>query len=213
MKWSDLEFAWKHQPLPLGAAADIADIRRTFEDKRRRLHRGLLIRDLSEAATGVLICAFLAWAWAKIGRDAWPFGISIALTLGVSAFFCIDRIRAHRSRVGADAPLAAKVADQLSELRHQRRLLFNIGVWYIGPIFLSWVFIAVAMGLHSERVAPGLLSDLMRNAATAGYILLYVVVIVPLCFWGTWYANRRVVLKRIDPRIAELEKLQRELTP
>ena len=214
MNWNDWEAVWKRQEPPIGAAADIGDLRRTFEAKRRKLSRTLLARDASEAAAGVLVSAFLAWSWWKMGREGWPIGIAIALTLGVSAFFCYERVRAHRGRLGPDAPVIAKLDDEISELRHQRRLLHGVATWYLAPIGASWLIVVVTAGRAAARHAPpGFFAGLMGNPVTAGFIILYFLVVTPLCFWGAWFLNRRAVLRGIDPRIEELEKLRRDMEP
>lgn len=214
MNWDDWEFVWKRQAPPLSAAADIDMLRQTFETKRRKMARALVARDTAEAATGVLLSAFLAYVWWRLGSDGWPLGLAIALTLGVSAFFMSERIRVHRGRLGPDASMLLKLDSEIAELRRQRRLLFGIATWYLAPIGASWAIVVVTVGrVAGKNAPPGYGADLMRNPATAAFILIYFVVIAPLCFWGTWVVNRRAASRRIDPRIAELEKLRRELAP
>jgi hypothetical protein len=214
MNWNDWEFIWKRQPPPVGASADVAQLAATFEAKRQRMGRALLVRDISESSAGVLVCVFLALFWRRMGPDGWPMGLAIALTLGVIVFFCLERLRAHRGRLGPEAPIAARIARQLAELRRMRRLHYNIIPWYLAPLGVSWALVVfAALRVAARHAPPGYFMDLMRNPATAAFIIGYFVVAVPLWFWGAWFVNRRAVLKQIDPRIEELEKLQRELTP
>ncbi len=214
MNWNEWEAVWRRQAPPVGASADIADLRQSFEPKRRKLACALVARDLSEAAAGVLCSAVFAYTWWKLGREAWPLGLAIALILGVSAFFCSERVRAHRNRVGPDAPMMEKLEAEISELRHQGRLLSNISTWYLAPIFASWAIAVLTLMRHAARHSPpGMLMELMRNPVTAAYIVGYFAVFVPLTFWGVWWLNRRAVSRRIGPRIEELEKLRRGLAP
>ena len=37
MNWNDYEAVWKRQELPVGADADLATLRETFETKRRKM--------------------------------------------------------------------------------------------------------------------------------------------------------------------------------
>jgi hypothetical protein len=214
MNWNEWEFIWKRQAPPVGAAADVAELAATFEARRQKMERALLVRDVSEASAGVLVCVFLAYFWRRMGPDGWPMGLAIALTLGVTTFFCLERIRAHRRRLGPEAPIIARIARQLAELRRQRRLLYNITLWYLAPLGASWALVVIAaLRVGARHAPPGYFLDLMKSPATAAFIIGYFVIIVPLCFWGAWFMNRRAVIKQIDPRIEELEKLQRELTP
>jgi len=43
------------------------------------------------------------------------------------------------------------------------------------------------------------------------WVIFYVAVVLPLCFWGAWKINRRAVLKQIEPRLRELEDLHQAL--
>ena len=121
MNWSDLEYVWKRQAPPAGASADVDVLRRNFEASHRKTAAALAVRDYSEAAAGLLSSAVFAYTWWRLGRDGWPFAITIALILGVSAVFCRERIRSHRRRVGPAVSLLAKLDADIAELRHQRR--------------------------------------------------------------------------------------------
>jgi hypothetical protein len=213
MNWNDWEFIWKRQTPPAGAGGDVAELAATFEARRRRMERTLLVRDYSEGGAGVLVCIVLAVFWRRTGFEGWLMAPAIAFTLGVSAFFCLERVRAHRGRLGPEAPIAARIARQLEELRHMRRLHYNIVPWYLAPLCVSWALVVfAALRAAARNSPPGYLMDLMRNPVIAAYLIGYIVVAV-LCFWGAWFVNRRNVQRQVDPRIVELEKLQRELTP
>jgi MFS family permease len=213
MNWNDYEAIWKRQELPVGVHADFAVLRETFEKKRRRLSATLFARDLLEAAAGVFVSGVFAYTWWQMGRGGWPMAFAIALILGVSGFFVRERVRAHRLQLGADVPLIAKVEADIAELRHQRRLLLNIWSWYLLPcIGAIAIFGATVVRLLIVSPPPGvILSALWEHPAALAWIILYVAVILPLCFWGVWTINRRAVRKQLEPRLEELEKLHREL--
>jgi hypothetical protein len=213
MNWSDLEYVWKRQAPPAGASADVDVLRRNFEASHRKTAAALAVRDYSEAAAGLLSSAVFAYTWWRLGRDGWPFAITIALILGVSAVFCRERIRSHRRRVGPAVSLLAKLDADIAELRHQRRLIFSITTWYLASLAASWAVAVATLAVHSARHAPpGFFIDLMKNPATASFIIGYFLVCAPLCFWWAWRMNRTAVLERLDPRIEELEKLRRDLS-
>jgi len=212
MNWNDYEAAWKRQPVPAGAGADLDGLRDTFEAKRRRLATTLKIRDYLESAAGVLVAVVFAWTGWHFGRDGWPIWLAVLLMLGLSAVFLRERLRVHRLRLGPEATVLAKVEADLAELRHQRRLLLNVGSWYLLPCAAAiglFGFATIRKGLR--ELPPDFLPRLLEHpwliAAVAGYFL----VVLPLLFWGVWAMNRRVVRRNVEPRIAELEKLRREL--
>jgi flagellar biogenesis protein FliO len=200
MKFSDYEAAWKRQPLPRGADADLRELKQTFETKSRKMAATLLLRDWAEIlACGIVVVAYVAF-WRNAGQDGWPMGFAILMILWVAGIFLRERLRSRRNRLGADSPLLAKIAADLDELRHQQRLVLRVRLWYIVPC-------VIAMLIHVTvivRRAPE--GDPVRHPVS---LLAIVLVIGALC-WFVWSINRRAVRLHIEPRIAELEKLQRD---
>ena len=212
MNWNDYEAVWKRQELPVGAAADLATLKDTFESKRRKLAATLFGRDLLEAATGFLLIAFFTWFWWHEGSVAWPVVFAIALILGVTGFFIRERFRTRRLRLGPDAPLLAKVEADIAELRHQRHLLLNLWSWYLAPLAAAlFIVSATLVRIVVSKAPPGFLSTLWKHPAALAWIIFYFAIVVPLCFWAAWTVNRRAVRKGIEPRLEELEKLHRDL--
>ena len=212
MNWNDYEAVWQRQELPVGAGADLATLKQTFETKRRKLAATLYARDLLEAGAGFLVVTFFAWFWWHVGSVAWPVVFAIALILGVSGFFVRERFRTRRLRLGTEAPLLAKVEADIAELRHQRQLLLNIWWWYLAPCAGAIVIIAATVArILIFKAPPGFLPALWEHPATLAWIIFYFAVVLPLCFWGAWAINRRAVRKQIEPRLEELEKLHRDL--
>lgn len=208
MNLNDYEALWKRQELPVGEADDMAKLRNTFETKNRKQAATLFVRDLLEGLAGLLVSAVLAYIWWHIGPNGWPLSFAIALVLGVSGFFARERFRVRRLRLAANATLLAKVEGDLTELRHQRRLLLNLWSWYLLPLAGAMVIVVVTVA----RLLPAdILAALQKSPAALAWIIGYFVLVVPLCFWGAWWLNRRAVRKQIDPRIIELEKLRDDL--
>ncbi len=201
MNWNDYEAVWKRQELPRGADADAAALRAAFETQHRKQAATLLVRDFSEAGAGVVVAMVLGAFWLKLGRASWPLGLAILLALGVSAVFIRERLRIRKTRLGEDASLLAKVASDLVELRRQRRLLGAIWLWYLGPI------LAAILIVHFTVVARAPAWSIQRDPVfNAGFIVFHALV-VGFAWWLNWRAGRR----QLEPRIAELEKLQRDL--
>jgi hypothetical protein len=200
MNWNDLKTIWSSQDLPAGPGAELAALRSSFETKRRKLARGLFRRDVVEASAGVLVAGVFAYTGWQMGRAGWPIALAVGLMLGLTGFFVQQRVRAHRQRLGADAPLLAKLEADLAELRHQRRLLLNVGKWYLSPCIAAAAVVAGTAIVH----APVVLSAKLL----AGAIML---VLLALTCWGVWALNRCAVRKQIEPRLRELENLHQSL--
>jgi hypothetical protein len=201
MNWNDWETIWKRQELPRGADADLATLRETFEAKRRKSANALLVRDVLEASAGVVVCAAFALMWWKQGRAGWPIAGAMLLILGVTGFFVRERLRSFRARLGADAPLLAKLEAEIAELRHQRVLLLGIWKWYLAPIGAAIVIVCLTI----TRNRPAW--DVSRGGLFLGGYFLFCL----LLFVAVWALNRRAVRRRIEPRLVELEKLRSDL--
>jgi hypothetical protein len=200
MNWSDLKTAWSIQNLPSEPGADLATLQRNFETKRRKLARGLFRRDAVEAVAGMLVAGVFAYTGWQMGRAGWPIALAVVLMLGLTGFFIQQRIRAHRQRLGSDAPLLAKLEAEIAELRHQRRLLLHVGRWYLAPCIVAAAIVACTALVHAPiPLAPKLL---------AGTIML---LLLALMYWSVWALNRCAVRKQIAPRLEELEKLHQSL--
>ena len=210
MNWNNWEMIWRRQEPPIGATADLAMLRETFETKRRKLARGLFARDLLEAAAGLLVAGVFSDMGWHMKSNGWPIAVAVVLVLGVTGFFVRERLRARRQRLGPDAPLLAKLEAEIAELRHQRRLLWNVWPWYLGPIVAAWTIVgvtAVAAAFAQTNVVG---REMLKHPLVLGFLGGYVLLCLGL-FWGVWKLNRRAVRTQIDPRLEELEKLQRDL--
>jgi hypothetical protein len=205
MNWNDYEAIWKRQELPVGANADLAMLKQTFEQKRRKLAAILFARDIVEASAGVVGSIAFALIWLHQGKAGWPIALAIACILWVTGFFVRERFRAHRSRPGSEAQMLAKLEAEIAELRHQRRLLLSLWKWYLSPC-LAAILIVLAVILIN---APA--------GALAGHLLILggffgaYLVLLGFLFWLIWFVNCRAVRKQIEPRLAELEKLHQSL--
>jgi len=201
MNWSDYEAIWKRQPLPRGEAAGLTELKDSFESKRRKMAAALVGRDWIElVACGIGVFAYIKY-WQQVGPSGWPMGLAILLILGVAGVFIRERLRSRRNRLDAGASLLAKIEADLAELRHQRRLLQRVWAWYILPCGLAVLIHSIVIVRHARPW------DAIRGPLG----LCALGLMVALLCWFVWAINRRAVRKQFEPRIAELEKLHRDL--
>jgi len=202
MNWRDYEAVWKRQPLPVGAGADIAVLRETFESTHRKMAATLQVRDISEAAAGVVGAICFGFVWWQQGVAGWPIAFAIILILRVSGVYVRERLVAQRQQAGDGTTMVEKVNRDLEVLQRQRQLFRDMWRWYLAPIFVA-IYIVV-LTISSNRPAWDPLRSLSFQL---GFLIFN-----GLIFWFVWFINRRVVRLQVEPRIAELEKLRSGLT-
>ena len=199
MNWDDLMTSWKRQEEE-AVPSDLTSLNRTFETERLKLAGRLYWRDLREAFAGLIAAIFFATRAWQMGKAVWPIAIAVALILGVTAFFIAERIRIHRNRLGTDAPLLAKLEAEIAELQHQRNLLMNIGKWYLGPLVAAWAIVLTTIIIEAPTHKHG--HQLLLDSYVIDCVFL---------FWWILRKNHRTSRKKIEPRLAELEKLRNHL--
>ncbi len=211
MSWNEYESIWKSQELPRGADADLLDLKQTFEAKRRKMESTIQLRNVIEGAGGFTASigfGFLTW---RLGIACWPIVLGLILISGVSCVFLQDWWRFQRERLGAEAPMLAKLEANIAELRKQRKLIDGYGKWYVTPWVIAILLIGYGLSqLVRREAAPGLLITLLTTPATLAWIIVLISVpTIALVWW--WRDIRKIIRLRIDPRLTELEKLRRDL--
>jgi len=136
-----------------------------------------------------------------MGITGWSIILGLGLIAGVSYVFLNDGWRFRRVRSGPEAPLLARLESGIAELRHQRGLIAHIGKWYL-TTYLAAVLL-IGYGLlqpTARRAPPGMWKSVLTTPSTmAGAIV----------WW--WLDVQKSTRLRIDPRLAELEKLRGDL--
>jgi hypothetical protein len=211
MNWNDWEMIWRRQEPPVGADADLAMLKRTFEAKRRKLACGLLVRNLVEGVGGVFGAAVLVGFALYVGARGWPILIGAALILGVSVVFLRDLLRIRRNRLGSEAPLLARIEAEIAELHQQRRLLTNVGTWYFLPYLAAGAIAAITLARTTgPKAPPGHLIALLTTPITLAWIIILTGTTGFSLYWA-WRDNGINARKRGELRLEELEKLRRDL--
>jgi hypothetical protein len=207
MNWNEMEVIWRRQEIP-AATTEIDEIRRTFEQRHRKLRTNLLVRNVAEGGTGLLLTPVMVCIWAHYGKAGWPLGVTTLIFFAITCVFIIDQLRIWRHRLGPETPLLAKVEAELWELRHQRRLIQTWPWWYLLPLFAANVIAMNTLSrLNFGKAPPGFLTEILTTPATLAWIIVLVAV-VGVALLQVWRGNRKAVLKQIDPRIVELVTLR-----
>ncbi len=211
MNWNEWEMIWRRQQTPVGAGADLALLKQTFEEQRGKLRRRILLRNVSEGATGLALSFLLAFIGAHAGVGGWRMWTGLALLLGVSLVFVFDFVRAHRSRLPGDATILAKIDAEIAELRHQRRLLARIGLWYFFPMAASFVLIVSAWAARIGReIPPGMLPAALKTPTIVIWLVSTLAITGAATAW-VWREQVRAIRSRVNPRLEELKKLREDL--
>lgn len=200
MNWDELTDIWHKQPHERVPEAQFEILRKTFQNKSRRFAATLFCRDIIELLAAVFLTFVLGIAAIERGNAGWPLWISTVLVLWVAVSFLKERIRAHSKKMGPNAPLLEKIDADIAELRHQREILLKVGTWYLGPIFLSWLIAMASTRFHG--LGGHLRTPIQMAAYFAGVLIL---------FWLIGKLNKRAVHKCIEPQMADLEKLKKNL--
>lgn len=201
MNWSDYEAIWRRQPLPIGAAADVAVLQASFDGQNRKMAATLRVSDFAEALAGVAGMIAFAVIWWRMGWSGWPVGGALVLVARVTSVFIGERRRVRRTRPTADAPMVERVEADIVELRRRRELVQRIWWWYLGPV-------AAAVGLVVAAFV------LRAQAWQREGLILFLGAFTPLWLSAlgiAWWVNRQALRQRIEPRLAELEKLRSAL--
>jgi hypothetical protein len=210
MNWNEWEMLWRRQQTPVGAGADLALLKQTFEEKRRKLRRIIMLRNVSEGVTGLALFTLLAYVGAHAGVGGWRMWTGLALLLGVSLVFVLDFVRAQRSHIPGDATILAKIDAEIAELRHQRRLLARIGLWYFLPMAASFVLIVSAWAARIGREVP---PHMLRDAFGTPKIIIWLVstlAITGAAVVWVWREQVKSIRTRVNPRLEELNKLRED---
>jgi len=211
MNWNDYEALWKRQELPRGAAADVIELKRTFEAKHRKMERTILLRNLIEGVGGIMTSlgfGLLTW---RMGITGWSIILGLGLIAGVSCVFLYDWLRFRRVRSGPEATLLARLESGIAELRHQRGLITHIGKWYLTSYLAAMLLLGYGLLQHTARTAPpGMWKSVLTTPITLAWIVVLLGVMAGAIVWW-WLDVQKSIRLRIDPRLAELEKLRRDL--
>lgn len=205
MNFDDYESLWRAQPAPFPAVttAERAFVFDRIRQEARRFDRTIFWRDTREIFVALVLSiqlALSAWHDTGAGHIAWGLWIAVALILGVAINLLIDRRHMPRPPA-AEAALIEQIDAALAGLQHQARVLSRVPTHYALPLALA----TMCAGLDSRFQREGLAA----LWSPGGFVVIAVSLLV-----GSFvnWLNRLAVRRVLQPKIAELEQLRRELS-
>ncbi len=206
MNFDDYETLWRDQGSPaLPSPSDAQGAAALFErvrDDALRLDRALFWRDTREIGAAFAVAAlFAASAWRNTGSDyvAWGRWIAVAITLGVAIVFLVGR-RKTQAPPSAGLPLLTQIDAALSALRGQARVLKHVPRDYALPLF-----VATLCAGFDPLIQSGGFAAVWSKAG--GLVFGVALAVGGFVVW----LNRLAVRRFMEPKIAELEQVRREL--
>lgn len=210
MNFDDLKDVWQAAPAAHPPRAIDEALLHSVRQGSRKFDRAIFWRDVREVAASLvvaLVFGHIAWSAQAEGSPAWPAWLATVLPLGVAAFFLVDRARSRRRHGPSGADVLTELDRAIAAVRHQITLLRNVLWWYLLPLGLSVVLLALQIVLYLPMNVP-------PEVALAVKIVVALVAIGPAFafHWWVWKLNQKAVRDDLEPRLAELLERRREIT-
>lgn len=191
----------------------MADLKATFETKRRKLESTIVLRNSIEGVGGIIAALWFGCLTWRLGLLGWPIVLGLMVIAGVACVFLIDLWRFRQGRVGPETSLLTKLEANIAELHHQRKFNSHFGRWYLTGYGTAIILLGYGLSQQANRRAPpGFLTTLLTTPGTVAWITILLFVTLGATAWW-WLDVQKTIRRRIDPRLAELEKLHRALLP
>ena len=204
MSFDELQIAWQQQRATQAKTDVNADTLRDVRAKSRAFTRTLFWRDVREVLASLLVAGVfgnIGWQAHQEGAVSWPAWVAAASALGVGIYFLIDRWIMRRRAAPRGADLRTELNRAISEVEHQIWLLRNVLWWYLAPLALGPILLAVQITFYGPEEAP-----------FWSKVLLWIIVIGTTGWvdkW-IWQLNQKAVDTELEPRRQKLESQLRE---
>jgi len=204
MSFDELQLAWQQQRAVSPQSVVDASAIREVRTKSRAFARTILWRDVREVLASFLVAGVfghVAWSAHHEGAGSWPAWIAAALPLGVGCYFLIDRWVMRRRAVPQGGDLRTELNRAIGEVQHQIWLLRNVAWWYLAPLALSTIMLAVQLTFYGPENMP-VWAELFVWAiilGTTGWLDKWI-----------WDLNQKAVRNDLEPRLQNLQAQLRE---
>ena len=192
MNLNDAKELWssEHEPDTRSMSAQAiseSDILHLVKQQSAAFDKKIWRRDLLESVAAVVV--FLAFAW-MLRDPSWIVRIGALLVMAGSAytFWRLRRARTRHERNAMDRPVAEVLRDERAKVDEQIHLLENVLWWYIAPIALGVLMVAIG------------------NSGWSWFTGIYTAAVV-LGSAGVYVLNQRAVRRCLRPRREKLTRL------
>ena len=161
-------------------------------------------RDVREVLASLVVAGVFGnfgWQAHQAGAVSWPAWTAAAAAAGVGIYFLIDRWIMRRRAAPQGEDLRTELQRSIEEVEHQIWLLRNVAWWYLVPLALGPLLIAVQITFYGPEDAP-LWSKIMVWAiiiGTTGWFDKWI-----------WQLNQNAVRDDLEPRRQNLQAQLRE---
>ncbi len=121
--------------------------------------------------------------------------------------FLIDRWRAARRHAPQGEDVLAEIGRAAAAVKHQIWLLRNVFWWYLLPLALSVLFLALQLFLYMPTNLPSTVAFWIKLGVS-----LFVVGPAWALNWWIWKLNQKAIRVNLEPELAELEARRLEIT-
>jgi hypothetical protein len=209
MNWDELSGFWKDQVISPAERQKLISLAAAFEVERQKRERGRRLRDISEAATGLLLAGLLAGVGWRLNVNGGRLALTIGFLLVPVGCYVRERVRSRRWHALGAEPLLSRIDHEIAELQHQSDLFRRIGLWYLAPLLVSAV---MGVATFCDSLPTSLRSAFWADGATRAWIIFFAVGFVGLLFW-TWLRVRRDLSAQLDPLLADLKQMRHVFDP
>lgn len=188
MELNDFKEIWKQQEISRPVNNPKSEILSLVDRKMTSLEYDIQSRDRREIIVCFLSILFLGYFFFTADSNWTRLG---CLTLISAALFVTYRLKANQLKTRKDESynrsMESHLRFELKQVKKQKNLLENIGLWYIGPIFIGLTFLTIGFetGLTFQ--------------------FTYMIVVIILMTW-VWRLNQKAVKNRYDPLIHDINE-------
>ncbi|GAB5558723.1 MAG: hypothetical protein SynsKO_03700 [Synoicihabitans sp.] len=204
MSFDELQTAWQHQRAALPKTEVNHDMLRDVQSQSRTFRRSVFWRDVREVLASLLVAAVfgnIGWQAAREGAVSWPAYVAAATALGVGVFFLVDRGVMRRRAAPQGDTLRAELKRAINEVEHQIWLLRNVAWWYLAPLALGPILMAVQITVYGPKAFPWWAEVLIWT------------LLIGTTWWfdkWIWRLNQNAVRDQLQPRRDKLRAQLRE---